>query len=404
LGEAPLIAGGTVIDQDGKPIEYADLHLGDQLWQPDGTFNWNPMGFEGARTDAEGRFELRGELLQNTFALYARARDHETKWVPFEFRQSDLVIVLADRGGLGGQLRLPAGFPVERLAVVAAPQEGAPPDWSLNTIPRVGVRTEGAFEFPDLNPGTYRIAVQTGMYSEPLADLGTFEVSAGNQGSPEALAADVDLKSLKVIDIEIVSPDAGEVQGVVRVGKSHRQTLIQDGAVSLVTPFAGLDVTVLAYGYRPVHIPDLRRSTRVDLEPGIPVVVSLPEGFTLPEAPVYLEVALISEDLPSGREAYMAYTRDSVERTFMRTHDRHPSRRFDGGRVVSLGAGAPGDYELSWWVVRPAEAGMSGGHTRPVRWKERQETFRVVEAGIRLQTQPVQEQYERAVKEAEEED
>lgn len=403
LHEAPLIVGGTVTNVDGEPLELAHLSLGDQLHQPDGSFDWNLTGFARGYTDDEGRFEIRGEVLPDAYALHAGARDHETSWIPFELGQSDLRIVLAHRGGLVGQLRLPSSFSVERLAIVARPASDEPPDWWRNSNRSVGVTQDGGFEIPDLNPGAYEIGVLTGRYSEPLAVLGEVEISRGEEHAPEFLA-DVDLTRLKVLDIQVVPPAGGSVEGLIGIGAEAglRRFRIQDGLVSIVTAQVSLEVTVLVEGYRPVHIPDLRESTIVDLESGIPVVVTLPAGFTLPDAPLFLDVALIPDGWERPRNNLYVYSRDSADRKRVNSHEFHPSRRFDGGQEVVLTAPGPGRYELMWWVLRPFEVGFGGGGGRGVRWKERYETFQVEDAAVHLIAQPLQAAYEEALKRMEE--
>jgi len=403
LREAPLIVGGVVTDGAGEPLESAWLQLGNQYHQPDGSFDWHFMGFGGVTTDEYGRFEFRGDLLPYAYAVHAQERGYDRVWTPFELGQSDLEVVLTSHGGLEGHLRVPPEFPVERLAVAARPCSGDAPQWWSDLERRCWVRHDGGFEIPNLAPGIHEVAVLTGKYSNPLAILGQVEITGRGRLAPESMA-DVDLTSLKVIDIEVSEPGGDTADGYIAVGSGEGRRLyrLRNGAVSIITAEPTLDVTVHGAGCRPLRLPNLRASTRVTVEPGIPVTVTLPADFPITEDPIFLNITLAKvEDEGSGWDGYV-YSQDSRDRQHIVSVSRDLSARltFDDARTVTLGAPQPGRYSLDWRLVRMPETALDGRATWSIRWKERDAFLQVDEAGVELLTHPLRSNYDEALEDA----
>ena len=396
LRKASLIVGGIVTGEDGEPIERASLHLGDQLHRANGSFVWNPLGFGQASSDQAGRFEIRGDLPPDAYAVSVSARGYPWSWRPFELGQADLVVVLQKPGALVGSLRLPAGFPVERLSLVARPRSSGSSEWWRHRESRTGLKPDGSFELRDLPAGTYDVGLLTGLYSEPLAVLGEVEITGAGEIAPEFLA-DVDMTGLRVFDLTVTAAGGAPPDGLVEVGSEGGllRYRLREGAASIITAEPSLDVTVRGNGCRPLRIPDLRESTRVALEPGIPVVVSLPAGFRLPKTPDFLEVILVPEGWERSYPPEYVHSRDSVDREWLRAKDLFSTQAFDDSGQVALHAPAPGPYRLDWNVVTVRRPGVQGGRIAGVRWAERKKTVLVEESGLELRTEPLAESYQR---------
>lgn len=345
------------------------------------------MGFVGVNTDEDGRFELRGHLPPKPYAVHASKRAYDRTWTPFDLGESDLEIVLTRSGGLAGRLRLPAGFPHERLSVAARPLVGDPPSWSQRSLRSTGVAGDGSFELARLAPGEYEVAVRTGRYSEPLLVVPRVEVGGGEPKTPERLA-DVDLTDLRVVDLEVAGPDGAPAEGIVTVDRSEepRHHRLKEGSLSLVTSGEPLDLTVRGEGCRVVELPGVASSTRVTLERGIPVTVRLPRDFELPEAPVELAVALVDA---SSRESLDIHTEDSRERASYGPFELSSNATFDHDRSVDLAAPGPGTYRLEWRLELPERPGMS------VRWEPRDHTFEVGDEAVDRIASPARDDHYR---------
>ena len=395
LEQPGLIVAGRVTRPDGRPLEHVRLVLGDLLDREAGVPRWSFINFGDQRSGSDGGFEFRGDLPPGEYALHARSKGGAGRWIPFELAEDDLRVELQDPLRLRGNLRLPPGFPSERLCVSARPvgSETSPGDYWLRTHLAVGITSEGAFEISNLDPGAYEIGVLSGAYSEPLLVLGPVDTAVSGDEPIDALA-DVDLTALKVIEIKLLPPDGETVEGLVVIGSRKYST--SENVLSLITLQDSVDATVRAHGYRAVELNGLSASTEVTLQPGTPVVVTLPDEFELPEPPAKLFVSLLAEERDRSRPRYL-YSQDSLTRTFAESRLLFPSAEVGEERQVTLGAPWAGAYELSWVLYDPAVPGVHGGRGFGVRWKPRGETFEVGEQRVVLLTQPLAEDYQRAL-------
>lgn len=368
LAPAPLVVGGLVTDQEGRPLPLTWISLGDKLArQPPVNFVWSHHDFEGRYTDDEGRFEMRGELERDDYAIWPRCRGYTNRgWVPFEFGDGDVRIVLDAETELVGRIITDEGFPAERLTVVAQYSD-ANTTLRLEAEIIAHVQPDGRYALGSLRPGTPDLIVRTGRFSTPLATIEGVEVTPGG-GSTDERVARIDLrKAVFKTTLEIVAPDGTPVRhGSVSVAdlgveSGLRRFLIEDGQVSLITPTSPIDVEVRSPGLVSAKLVGIHGDTRVVLAEGLRVRITLPHDIRLPEEPYVLRVGLLDAERADWREDRYLYSRDCEDQTFRNVEEDWSYGQFVEDRTLELGVPHAGTYDVRW-QMRDFGGAYGGGH------------------------------------------
>lgn len=151
LGHEPELVGGPAFQLRAEVGGF----LGAQVLTRDGRFGRLP-GVAGARTDAEGRFQLRG-LEPGTTRVRIEAPDHAAFEVRLELAPGDLTldeVVLEREAMLVGRVTRADGLP-HAGGVVYAWHDGAPTGVAAKFNP------EGAFRLEALPPGSTHLFAET---------------------------------------------------------------------------------------------------------------------------------------------------------------------------------------------------------------------------------------------------
>lgn len=199
--EPGLVLSGRVIDEGGVPVEGA-LVIADAMRAT----GWSTFSFGGpeqlvraARTDAEGRFDLR-RLELGSKQLRVEHSDHPRRTFNIELRGTErerhgLELAVPRGGRIAGTV---AGYKAaghKDYRVVAAPMAGPQLTQGVFMSPaEAEVAADGAFEFRGLEPaGSYELTVMRVSDEEPPipGGLGGFALAADRREVSDRLKVDV---------------------------------------------------------------------------------------------------------------------------------------------------------------------------------------------------------------------
>ncbi|TAJ16638.1 MAG: hypothetical protein EPO68_10740 [Planctomycetota bacterium] len=222
LRAAPLVAAGRVVDALGAPIEDAEL----TVWIADAEPGASAPTQIQARSAANGRFELRGELAAEPSALVATSERRYARITSADGLcrgALDLVIALPDSAEVAGRVELPAGLPAELVLVRIAPTAGAAHPVELK------VSRDGSFRTDLAAAGIARLEVLVLPCRERLAVLDALLLP------PNGRASDERLDPLRLARIpELVRVRVVDAQGQPRSGllRSHESSSATGSAAS----------------------------------------------------------------------------------------------------------------------------------------------------------------------------
>jgi RNA polymerase sigma factor (sigma-70 family) len=223
---AGAVVRGTVTDATGKPVPAADVRVVAQGFVP-----WRPR--RQAFTDGDGKFAITG-LARRGIDVVAWHESGASAIVPADLaanREQDVKLVLDVSGAITGTVVDKAGQPIGDAQVVAEPDwTGGTSDratWSVRGVQETVTDQAGAFRFPGLPEGSYRVRA-----ARPGANEAALAFSSGVVTKPGAAA------------IKIIVPADGRVIGKLQLpdGKPPAAFTATLGATNPV-PFAAKDGT-----------------------------------------------------------------------------------------------------------------------------------------------------------------
>jgi hypothetical protein len=152
-----------------------------------------------------------------------------------------------------------------------------------------------------LVPGRYRLTVTASGTGMPLWRREEVSVTSGRENELE-----IDLRgTLESVRIEVVDPsgkpvrnDNAAVLAAPHVGSKHViGRRLSRGWVNLVTDPGGVDIVVVAPGFRNRLFRGIRSDLRVQMEPEIEVILAVPNADELPEgAMLHLRLERMAPD------------------------------------------------------------------------------------------------------------
>jgi hypothetical protein len=342
--EPPILVSGTVVDDEGKAVERAIVHVP----VPDPTqiagLPFRPGEFRAA-TDSTGRFELRGSQVPLHALVWATKPGYFDSDTADFVRGTEGVKLVLGRGGLvAGRILLDPGMPMDRIevqigVVSAVPIGGAShklqppgPGWLVTTPSE-----DGEFSFKGLSAPTAKLTVEIRDDPGALAEIGT--VLVRKIGDPPDPALDpIDLRgrlSRIAIDVRDDEDRPCPVATVFLRDASartvERNALTQAGRASFLVPSGTYDVEVDCTGWRRAFAYGVRGDQVVRLSKALDVRIALDGNVELPKAPYRLAVGLLVEVHP-------------------------PRSTLDGIGTVSVGREAafpvsmPGRHEVAWYL------------------------------------------------------
>ncbi len=335
LRAANRIASGRVESHDGTPVEGAEVIA--VLSREPGASEEPYVGDNRLEThsDAQGRFEILGSAEAATLRLSASRGDPRSETLECRVGASGLVLTLREGGRIAGRLLLDAAVPADALSVGLGPSSEATERLAVGTEPS----PDGDFELRSVPAGTYDLIVNSKRGGPELARIAGLLVLDGGSCADPRLGA-IDLRgTLIAFTLELVPPRPDDrLAGVVTAlligppsGDQERLTTFLHGSrIPFVLRARAVDLDVHVQDFRAVHLSDVRRDTRVELEPGLRVRLRLSGDDPLPSPPRYLKPFLSAEEQPPGS---MGHLQTSV---------------VDADREIVLSAESAGTLYVHW--------------------------------------------------------
>jgi protocatechuate 3,4-dioxygenase beta subunit len=316
LSEAEVLVEGRVVDEFGRAVAHATLHI--EMYQSQhqlyrSTNRWNGRRLHTAWTDAEGRFDVPGggpefarydgaplqvhEIRPHHFAALRDAlmiealppqaqRELGSAFEPLRPGQRDLVLVLKRAARLAGRLELPPGRRAHEYMLLAAQQQvrGQPAtDHRHSTHANdESAPSPGAFDFGPLPAGSYRVSVHDSNCEFELVAIE--DVYVGPAAEPdlrlEPLRVPADWHTLRIdlVDasgrpvlegrVALLDPTRGP-QGWSRLASEE----FEPGSFHVWLRRLPVDLEAWAEGALPVRALAVDTDTRIVLGDGIPFEV-----------------------------------------------------------------------------------------------------------------------------------
>jgi len=285
LVEAPLIAAGTLVDDQGgfanANLEVRPADTGPATAQP-------PPVTASVRFGPGDRFAIRGWVAQQKLVLTAGGRDDPPiDPVRFDRGADDLHLVLRRKGRINVTVLHDLPFEQAQMlqseVVPEGKQEAVRPGWSA------GPSAPGRMwiSLSELAAGRYTLHVRIAGDPHPLATISDIEVGSGAVQDPRLSSIDLRgrfrLAQIRVIDAS-GSPIRGEGSLLLNdraLGSIHWVDLHDD---VFVVPIATqpIDATIRVSGFRHQELKGIDGDRTVHLEPQIELSALLTPGLVLP--------------------------------------------------------------------------------------------------------------------------
>jgi hypothetical protein len=301
LLQPPLAVAGLVVDAAGRPVADATVtaspvELGSV---EDGPALDPPPAPAAVHSDAQGRFEMFGELGPSGTALMARKDGQLGGPVVARPGERGVRIVLGATGGLSGTVLLDPSLQNSLMLVQVERSDGATePGGGPGSEPAL-LGANGQFALRDLAPGIYRLGI---VYAATGSELGAVDGLVVRAGDPtrDPRLQPLDLRAAGwLIELELVDEGGESVPG----GRACSRPSGDPAARwSYASPVAGrlpllgtgrpLDVVISAPSFLHTPLEQVTASQRVVLRRAARLSLRLAPGLRLPDPPLELGVEL----------------------------------------------------------------------------------------------------------------
>jgi hypothetical protein len=182
LVELPVLVTGLVVDDTGQAVADADVQVQQEEPVPArnerGRDPWRNLSLFHARTDADGRFRIDGQIPPGKLRVRADTDKHFADSVPL-YRQGQDVRIKIDRNGvLRGRVLLPDWMPDGVASLQLRPFDEGARKTDTRSID-LSRRSGGRFVIEPLRPGRFDALVLVRNLPEPLATLQDVFVQPG---------------------------------------------------------------------------------------------------------------------------------------------------------------------------------------------------------------------------------
>lgn len=349
----PLVCSGRVVDELGRPVPNAQVVVGDaQAARPDG-YN---LRLENA--DADGRFELRGMWLANSFALHARDGGRRSEPIAAQRGATELVLVLVPRHTLRGVLAVDECVDPGAVSFALYGADGVRREFGRKRQQPENRTDEiepakGAFELESIESGVYDLAFELdalelervrGLVVQSTRDLGEVDLRGRVHSCEIELQAEGDLRGL-----------SGEFVWRPSDGGDQRRSFFRGPLIRICTPRVPIDIELLPLGWRHATLANVRDRARHVLQPALRVRLRLVSTGTPPEPPYSFSAGLYhDEQLVSRAESPAEFRPDRREITYL--------------------VSAPGALRVRWFLERPRVGTVGvmvrGAHVLESHWPQ----------------------------------
>jgi hypothetical protein len=328
-----VLAAGIVVDDRGTPVRSADVYVCADRDGPAEHASGEPRRLAETKSDASGRFEIRGT--ETELHLNVRARRwgfFDSDPVPFERGAADLRLELPRGGVVAGRVLVDAGIPAESLRVQVRSSGEQVPRRHSEILWK-----DGKFAFANVVAHSVEVSVCVNGQDSPIVEIDSVQVPRIGMTQDPRLDP-LDLRgTLGFLTID-VEDDAGRSCSDATVVLGDPGGRFKDvggftrgGRVQFLVPKTPYDVDVYRTGWRKAHVSGVQADQVVRLKRGMPVRVILDGTGALPPAPYRLAVGLFLEVRPP------------------RPYDDGMGS-FTEGRATTFIASSPGPHEVAWYI------------------------------------------------------
>jgi len=349
LQPRPLLAEGRVTDAEGRPVAGARVYV-----------SWDNLPDNPIATTDDGTFVLQASLdsTAGPRSLVAIQGTRFSEAQTIEPGERDVQLVLSHThtfGSFQGRVMLDPEIPPERIAISLGPVDFHAHLWDQEIDFQRAPDADGEFRFDKCIAGKNVLRVMLhhdGRFDgDDLVVLRDVVTEAGVQSS-DPRCQPVDLRGkLHCFRLTMLAPDGAPAPyGKVLVAARRRSLPLSfwtdlDMPTHLVlTTQSYVDVDARVPGYRSVHLDDVSEDRTVQLEPGLPLRLVLPDDVELPPPNVTWSLQLIGDEdvelLPA------------------------PAEFAPGRRDLRIVAAEPGVFEVEWLRVEAVD----GDRVRASAW------------------------------------
>lgn len=277
LEALPLVAGGTVVDQEGKPLPGVSVSIHGRLPAVDfeGTFSLR------TRSDTEGRFWLYYPLEPCEYQIMAVSPGYATGKQQAVVGAHEICFVLGGQAGLEGSLLLPEGADADRFKVILDRLVmGKMQSDGLH----LSVDREGRFSRKRANPGLISLRIELALFGRRTIHRVDGFLLEADKVNRDPRLQQIDLRDkVQVVELELVDTLGLPVSGArlaARLGGEQRFKDLSPDRDLL--PPGNHEILISAPGYRQtvIKVPPSRQmivlqkglDVRLGLEPPLPLL------------------------------------------------------------------------------------------------------------------------------------
>lgn len=295
LGGA-LLVSGVVLTPDGEPASAAYGAVEPAKYRQSGTPGSQPFDDLRWEAGADGRFEIRGNLPDQTYQLrgwVSAQKDWRLPDLKFERGAQDLTLRFQRPPGVRGRVLVDEGVDLQKILVMLWSEHGG-----QGTSPSA---EDGTFTILVKEPGQYDCKLNFGMGGSLLWSRNGLDLADG--GSHDF--GDIDLRGLPQTRITLIGTDGSSVPAAVlgirdASGKATASPRMQEFPITLLHTGEKATAVLDAPGYARVEVPLTGGEQSVRLQPGFPVSITLNGLPPIPEGASWRLILI--EAGPDGSE------------------------------------------------------------------------------------------------------
>ncbi len=301
LADTQIAAAGIVVDAGGEPVARATVTPTIPLPRTEGVREARlpKCWLVPARTDARGRFEIRGEVESDRVSLLAEKKGLVGDPVEVRAGARDARLVLGAAGGIEGTVLLDSSL-LDSIVLAHAFRKTpeSPREVASSEKPAV-VGRDGRFSLRGLEGGTHSVRL---VYAATGTEIGRVEDITVREGETarDPRFDPLDLRgSFRLIELEL----ADERGQLVSQGRAYSRpsgeadarwtyARAEGGRLKLLRDDRPLDVAITSPGFLRTELDRVTDSQRATLRRAASVRLELAGGLAVPEPPLFLGAAL----------------------------------------------------------------------------------------------------------------
>ncbi|HKB14957.1 MAG TPA: carboxypeptidase-like regulatory domain-containing protein, partial [Planctomycetota bacterium] len=316
----PVAAAGTVVDAAGDPVGRATVTPTVPLPRTveGGATRLPKCWLVPVRTDARGRFEIRGEVGSDRVSLLAEKRGLAGDPVEVEAGARDARLVLEVAGEIEGTVLLDPSL-LDSIVLAHAFRKTPEPSREVSSSEKPAVvARDGRFSLRGLESGSHSVHL---VYAATGTEIGRVEDIPVREGETarDPRLDPLDLRGgFRLIDLELADERGAPIFQARaysrRSGEANDRwtyARAEGGRLKLLRDERPLDVSITSPGFLRTELDRVTDSQRVALRRAASVRLELAGGLAVPEPPLFLGAALTP--VQPGR--FLGFV-DSSEGTF----------------------------------------------------------------------------------------